>query len=142
VSIGYKGVAIAGTEPWFDETQGVLKNIHGKVDSAADDLGGLYTAGWLKRGPSGIIGTNIPDAKDTVATMLHDAESASPKQEIGQTSLKVLLEERSVAFVDWEAYRRIDATEMSDGHKRNPEQPREKFTTTQELLQIAKDSSS
>lgn len=139
MSIGYKGLAIAGTEPWFDEAQGVLNNTHGLVDSAAGELGGLYTAGWLKRGPSGIIGTNIPDAKDTVATILHDAESASPKQEA--TSIKGLLEQRGVEFVDWEAYRRIDAAETSEEHKRNPEQPREKFTTIEELLQVAKGSS-
>jgi NADPH-dependent glutamate synthase beta subunit-like oxidoreductase len=118
--------------------EGILTNTHGKVDSAVDNLGALYTAGWLKRGPSGIIGTNIPDAKDTVASMLHDAASASPKPGTGQSSLKVLLEERSVPFVDWEAYQRVDSTEMSDEHKRNPEQPREKFTTKEELLQAAK----
>ena len=138
MSIGYKGVAIPGTEPWFDEKRGVLRNVHGKVDSAAGNLGGLYTAGWLKRGPSGIIGTNIPDAKDTVATMLRDADSSSPNDEKRQSSLRELLETRGVAFVDWNAYRNIDETEMSAEKKRNPEQPREKFTTTQELLDVAR----
>lgn len=142
MSIGYKGVAIPGTEPWFEEAQGVLRNTHGKVDGVAGELGGLYTSGWLKRGPSGIIGTNIPDAKDTVATMLHDAEIIASPKEIATTSLKTLLEERGVAYVDWDAYRRIDAAEMKQEHKRNSEQPREKFTTTQQLLQAAKKESS
>jgi NADPH-dependent glutamate synthase beta subunit-like oxidoreductase len=63
VSIGYKGVAIEGSEPWFDESRGVMKNQHGLVDAANSDMnmGGLYVSGWLKRGPSGIIGTNIGD---------------------------------------------------------------------------------
>ncbi len=140
MSIGYKGVAIEGTEPWFDESQGILKNTHGLVDRASGEVGGLYSAGWLKRGPSGIIGTNIPDAKDTVATMLHDTASSVPKPETHITPLHVLLHQRGVEYVDWEAYQRIDTAEMSAKHKRNPEQPREKFTTREELLQIAKAS--
>lgn len=138
MSIGYKGVAIDGTEPWFDESKGILKNIHGLVDSASDELGGLYSSGWLKRGPSGIIGTNISDAKDTVATILHDIKSSSPKSSSDVNPLQELLEERGVEYVNWEAYQRIDAAETNVHHKRNTEQPREKFTTREELLQIAK----
>jgi NADPH-dependent glutamate synthase beta subunit-like oxidoreductase len=73
-------VAIPGTEPWFDESRGILTNTHGLVDAAMDELAGLYVSGWLKRGSTGIIGTNIADAEDTVASIVHDNQlPASPK---------------------------------------------------------------
>lgn len=137
MSIGYKGVAIEGTEPWFDESRGVLKNTHGLVDATTDSLGGLYVSGWLKRGPTGIIGTNIGDAKDTVATIVHSIQKLSPKEEGKDLSLSKLLEERGVAAVDWHGYQKIDAAETSESRKRKPQQPREKITTREELLQVA-----
>ena len=55
----------------FDKDKGTVRNNHGKV--IGKDVGnGLYVCGWLKRGPSGIIGSNIMDAKDTVATIIKD----------------------------------------------------------------------
>jgi NADPH-dependent glutamate synthase beta subunit-like oxidoreductase len=136
-------VAIEGTEPWFDDSRGILTNTHGLVDASTDTLGGLYVSGWLKRGPSGIIGTNIGDAKDTVATIVHDVQESSmssPKHHDdneSSTSLSQLLQERGVAAVDWNAYQKIDAAETSDKRKRNSEQPREKITSREELLQVA-----
>ena len=140
VSIGYKGVAIEGTEPWFDQSLGILKNNHGLVDPPTDELGGLYTAGWLKRGPSGIIGTNIADAKDTVTSMLHDMATRSPKVSSDSSAheLKELLQERGVDYVDWDGYQRIEVAESSSQHKRHPDQPREKITSRQELLVVAR----
>ena len=143
MSIGYKGVAIEGTEPWFDQSKGTLKNTHGLVDPPTDAMGGLYTAGWLKRGPSGIIGTNIPDAKDTVASMLHDIPTLPPKAPSDSQShqLEDLLKERGVEYLDWDGYQRIDIVESSLHHKRHPDQPREKITSRQELLDIARRTS-
>ena len=64
-------------------SRGVLRNHHGRVDEATEStggsLGGLYAAGWIKRGPCGIIGTNISDAKDTVATIVHDLKGLDGK---------------------------------------------------------------
>ena len=80
VSIGYKGMALPGTKDWFDEARGVMVHQHGKVDGATSTMGGLYTVGWIKRGPTGIIGTNIMDAKDTVVNIVnyvHNVENAS-----------------------------------------------------------------
>eukprot|EP00934_Nitzschia_sp_Nitz4_P000644 Nitzschia sp. Nitz4//scaffold62_size106224//6746//8369//NITZ4_004339-RA/size106224-augustus-gene-0.98-mRNA-1//-1//CDS//3329555805//644//frame0 len=136
VSIGYKGTAVEGVEKWFDSSNGTLIHTNGLVDSATGELGGLYTSGWLKRGPSGIIGTNITCARDTVATIVHDAASSSPKADPEQ-GLGDLLKERGVDVVDWEAYQRIDDYESSDSHKRHPEQPREKLTSVDELLHVA-----
>jgi NADPH-dependent glutamate synthase beta subunit-like oxidoreductase len=138
VSIGYKGVAIEGSEPWFDESRGVMKNQHGLVDSANADMGGLYVSGWLKRGPSGIIGTNIGDAKDTVATIVKNLENVQPKASTPSGStLDELLKKRNVQVVDWASFEKIEAAETSNERKRSPQQPREKITTREELLAIA-----
>jgi len=133
VSIGYKGIRLPGTEPWFDERRGILLNENGRIEPATADLGGLYTSGWLKRGPSGIIGTNIPDAKETVSTIVSDLESTEGKVTTG--SLKELLATRSVTVVDWEGYRRI--VEREKERKRSEIQPREKITDLQLQLKIA-----
>lgn len=140
ISIGYKGVAIPGTEEWFDQRQGTLNHTHGRVDaSKSDRIGGLYTSGWLKRGPSGIIGTNIADAKDTVATILHDLKESSLESQSKNppSSLEDLLQERGVVVVDWQAYQKINAKEIDEVHKRHPDQPREKLTTRAALLEAA-----
>jgi NADPH-dependent glutamate synthase beta subunit-like oxidoreductase len=147
VSIGYKGLAIPGTEQWYDDTSGVITNTHGLVDGARttdagdeNSLAGLYVTGWLKRGPSGIIGTNIADAKDTVATIVKDSAKtiASAAEKTSQEgSLLELLKERGVQVVDWRGYQKIDAAEMDAARRRHPDQPREKFTTRRELLEAA-----
>lgn len=137
ISIGYKGVALPGLqEPeLFDARKGIVVNMHGKVDASRDELGGLYVSGWLKRGPSGIIGTNIADAKDTVASVTKDLDQQTLKA--GHGSLKALLEERGVKVVDWSSYERIDAVETDDSRKRSKDQPREKLSTIDEMLQAA-----
>lgn len=106
-----------------------MTNVNGLIDAPNDGLGGLYTSGWLKRGPSGIIGSNIADAKDTVASIVHDAVSLSPKSE-ERVRLLALLKERGVRVVDWNAYKRIDRKEQSEELKRHLQQPREKITTS------------
>jgi len=146
VSVGYKGVALKGTEPWFDVVKGVLRNHHGRVDEATEStggsLGGLYAAGWIKRGPSGIIGTNISDAKDTVATIVHDLKGLDGKG--GQNSsksgdLKSLLKKRGVSLVAWDGYKRIEEKETS--LRRSERQPREKITDLKFQIEIALASS-
>lgn len=112
------------------------------VPSSSSDnsnkLAGLYVSGWLKRGPSGIIGTNIADAKDTVASIIKDySDTNCPKADDSPMSLLELLRQRQVEVVDWKGYRRIDDAEMDDGRKRHPDQPREKITTKSELLSVA-----
>lgn len=135
VSIGYKGVLLPGLEQWFDEGRGVLLNRNGRVDPPTADLGGLYAAGWIKRGPSGIIGTNIPDAKDTVATIVSDLDGYDRARE---GSIGELLDLRNVTVVDWDGYRRIDEREKTD--KRSELQPREKITSVKLQLDIASSS--
>jgi adrenodoxin-NADP+ reductase len=148
VSIGYKGTPLPGLEPYFDEQRGTVKNHHGKVIMVNDEghdggLGKLYVSGWLKRGPSGIIGTNIVDAKDTVATIVKDLEEQlplQPRQDRRSKDCNVmqLLEQRGVQVVDWPAYERIDTAETNPTAKRSEKQPREKITTRLKLLEAAR----
>lgn len=130
ISIGYKGLAIPGVENWFDDIQGVLKHRNGKVDGVTSTLGGLYTVGWLKRGPTGIIGSNITDAKDTVATILQDAEIDFVEEKSGD--VESLLSGH--AIVTWKGYQRIEAAEASQ--KRSEDQPREKIVELERQIQI------
>lgn len=135
VSIGYKGEALPGTEPWFDTDRGFIRNEHGRVDGRTAQWGALYTAGWIKRGPTGIIGTNIPDAKDTVATIMADLENYVPRSTATTPDLRQLLHDRGVQVVDWSGYRRIDAAERAS--RRSDAQPREKILRLNDQLRIA-----
>ena len=109
---------------------------------------GLYVSGWLKRGPSGIIGTNISDAKDTVSTIMSDIDhllTSSDPKELDRTSreeLRYLLTDRNIKFVNWSGYQKIDHAEMDIQRKRSELQPREKFTSISEMLVIANESTS
>jgi NADPH-dependent glutamate synthase beta subunit-like oxidoreductase len=113
-----------------------MVNEHGRIDPPTTNMGGLYTAGWLKRGPSGIIGTNITDAKETVMTIMSDLENGqkAPLNRIGD-DLDQLLCDRGVKVVDWEGVGRIYDEEH---HSRRSElQPREKLTSIARQLEVA-----
>ena len=148
-SIGYKSVAVAGVP--FDQKQGIVPNVHGRVVSAHDNQQqpttgdqkqafekGLYVTGWLKRGPSGIIGTNKFDADDTVASVLLDIQKATiaEDEKPGKSGLQQLLKERNIQFITFEDWKKIDAYEREMGDKQG--KPREKITSIEELLRIAK----
>ena len=114
-SIGYRGVPLADLP--FDERGGVIPNDGGRVMDGNTPLHGEYVAGWIKRGPSGIIGTNKRDAQETVNLVLEDLdegrlpEPADPSRD----SLEELITTRSpdhVAYAGWEA---IDRAERSAG---------------------------
>jgi len=136
VSIGYKSIALNGIERWFDVERNILKHEHGRVDGATSTLGGLYTAGWLKRGPTGIIGTNIGDARDTVATILTDLSDLDSFAD-ARNSADILseLKGRGIQVVEWEGYRRIE--EQESARRRSNSQPREKIVRIEEQLEAA-----
>ncbi|KAL7574235.1 hypothetical protein ACA910_012491 [Epithemia clementina (nom. ined.)] len=139
LSIGYKADPMPGLENHFDFERYTVRNERGRVERPLDGrLGGLYVAGWLKRGPSGIIGTNIPDAKETVASILDDLGSLEKWNE-REVDLLSLLQEKGIQALDWGAYRRIDEKEKM--HKRAENQPREKITDMKELIKTALHSS-
>ncbi len=133
VSIGYKGLPISGLDgSLFDSRRGVVKNVHGKVAEM------LYVCGWLKRGPSGIIGTNLVDAKDTVSSIVKDLDKLPRKESEGRVGIDHLLKQRNVKFVDWPSWLRLDAAEKDPSRLRSNKQPREKFTNKEEMLQYVK----
>ncbi|HEX3851813.1 MAG TPA: FAD-dependent oxidoreductase [Polyangiaceae bacterium] len=114
-SIGYRGVSIAGVP--FDERRGVIPNEHGRVQGADGHVvPGLYTAGWIKRGPTGLVGTNKADAKETVSALLADARllqvTHAPCH--GERIVRKLREfgVRTLDFADWQ---RLDAFELAAG---------------------------
>lgn len=114
-SVGYKGVQIAGLP--FDERGGVVPHHEGRVVDGDHLVAGAYVAGWIKRGPTGVIGTNRHDAKETVASLLADAEAGrlphAPERD--RDALGRLLEGRGVHVVTWEGWEAIDAAEIALG---------------------------
>ncbi|MBZ9753085.1 FAD-dependent oxidoreductase [Deinococcus sp. HMF7604] len=110
-SVGYRGVALPGVP--FDEKRGVIPNAEGRVEGRA----GEYTAGWIKRGPSGVVGTNRKDATDTVAHLLADAKAGVLPGAAQPTrgAVDALLASKGVhvyTFADWQV---LDAHELAEG---------------------------
>ena len=131
-SVGYRGVPIDGIP--FDQERGVIANLGGRVlDAHGAALPGLYCAGWIKRGPSGVIGTNKRDAAETVEALLSDAAAGLLARD-GE-SLDALLAERGVEVVDYSGWEAIDARERALGARLG--RPRVKFARWQELLAAA-----
>src|SRR5215470_7604423 len=128
-SIGYSGVPIRGVP--FDARRGVFPTQDGRiVDGAGAAVAGLYAAGWIKRGPTGIIGTNRADAVSTVKALLADVPQLAPEAKPGIDGLKTLLAARGVRTVSVEDWFKIDALEVARGEPHG--KPREKFTRVAE----------
>ncbi|ABF45314.1 MULTISPECIES: FAD-dependent oxidoreductase [Deinococcus] len=128
-SVGYKGVGLPGVP--FDEQRGVIPNTEGRVEGRT----GEYTAGWIKRGPSGVIGTNRKDAVDTVAQLLADAQAGAlpHASQPSREAVDTLLRQKGVevyTFADWQA---LDAHEVAQGRAQG--RPRAKVVHKHEMLQ-------
>lgn len=133
-SIGYRGVAIAGVP--FDKKRGLISNEGGRVTegSGREILQGVYTAGWIKRGSTGIIGTNRACAVETVQALVEDLPQLGSER-TGGPALRALLDERGVQYVDYPQWERVDASEVERGEPRG--KPREKYTLIGEMLDVA-----
>ncbi|HEV3379009.1 MAG TPA: FAD-dependent oxidoreductase [Thermoleophilaceae bacterium] len=137
-SIGYRGVAPQGVP--FDERTCTVPHEHGRILGAdGQPLRGEYAVGWIKRGPTGIIGTNKRDAQETVDALLEDLDAGrlSDPADPSRDSLEDLLDERKpdhVTYTGWEA---IDRAEKAAGEPQG--RPRVKLTTTEELLEAARE---
>jgi ferredoxin--NADP+ reductase len=133
-SVGYHGVALPGVP--FDEKEGTMPNRDGRVlDAEGQPIPGLYCAGWIKRGPTGVIGTNKKDATETVDFLLEDARTgALPEPSAG--AIDDLLAERAVEVVAYSGWEAIDALERSRGEEQG--RPRVKLCTWDELLSAAR----
>jgi ferredoxin--NADP+ reductase len=126
-SVGYRGVALAGVV--FDEGTGTVPNEAGRVEP------GVYVAGWIKRGPSGVIGTNKKDATETVQLVLEDS-AAGLLSRAKDESLEQLLEERGVEAVLYAGWEAIDLSERTAGEPHG--RPRIKLASWDELLAAAR----
>ena len=131
-SVGYRGVGLPGVP--FDERAGVIPNREGRVvDGDGEPLPGVYCAGWIKRGPTGVIGTNKKDATETVDRLLEDA-LAGRLQNSGAPADGVLelLQERGVDVVAYAGWESIDLRERGRGEEQG--RPRIKLCSWDELL--------
>lgn len=109
-SVGYRGEPVADVP--FDETRGIIPNHQGRVDGTV----GVYTSGWIKRGPRGVIGTNRVDAKETVAQLLADFDAGLlTAPELDRTSLVELVTERQPDMIDKAGWVARDAQERAAG---------------------------
>jgi ferredoxin/flavodoxin---NADP+ reductase len=128
-SVGYRGVPLPGVP--FDEGSGTIPNEGGRVEP------GLYAAGWIKRGPSGVIGTNKKDATETIALLLEDAQAGKLPPR-GEGTLEDLLSERGVDAVMYAGWEAIDRAERGAGEPHG--RPRIKLATWDDLLAAARTS--
>lgn len=131
-SVGYRGLALDGVP--YDESRGVVPNEDGRVLRDGVPVPGEYVAGWIKRGPSGIIGTNKKDAGATVAALLADAETLPEASSPDLAALPSLLDERGVRVVTFEGWNAIDAAEQALGSTRGRD--RTTIHETDELLRL------
>jgi ferredoxin/flavodoxin---NADP+ reductase len=132
-SVGYRGVPVPGVP--FNESWGVILNEKGRVLDAEtkQPVDGEYATGWIKRGPSGVIGTNKPDAAETVTAMMEDLSAGRVgRPSEGRDALAALVRARQPHVVSYDDWRRLDAIETARG--RAAGRPRVKFTRVDEML--------
>jgi ferredoxin--NADP+ reductase len=132
-SVGYRGSAIPGVP--FDDRRATIPNVGGRVLDLANDLPlpGVYTAGWVKRGPSGVIGTNKRCAQETVAALIDDLEAGRlSRPVVDPEPLLAGLRDRGVPVVGYAGWERIDAHERSLGEQAG--RPRVKLVRRTEHL--------
>ena len=129
-SVGYQGVALPGVP--FDERRGVIPNTGGRVEGAER----TYAAGWIKRGPSGVIGTNKKDATETVELLLEDARAGTLVCVDSTQTLEGLLDAKGAVYVEYAGWQAIDAAERAAGAPLG--RPRVKLTTWEALLRAGR----
>jgi ferredoxin--NADP+ reductase len=135
-SVGYRGVALPDVP--YDERSGTIPNDGGRVlDADGGALEGVYCAGWIKRGPTGVIGTNKKDATETVELLLEDARAGRLRGRSG-ASIDNLLAERGVYVVMYRGWESIDTAEKARGEPQG--RPRVKLATWDELLEASRGS--
>ncbi len=145
-AIGYRGIPLPGVP--FDERRGVIPNEGGRIVHAdsGERQAGEYVVGWIKRGPSGVIGTNKKDAQETVDAILADLGASArangtgagavltPSSPDGE-ALERLLRERQPDVVTYEGWSEIDRHERALGEQSG--RPRVKLTRIEQMLRVA-----
>jgi ferredoxin/flavodoxin---NADP+ reductase len=136
-SIGYRGTPLRGLP--FDERGCVIPNDGGRIlAEGGKPLAGEYVVGWIKRGPTGIIGTNKRDAQETVDRLLEDLDGGRLLEpaERDRDSLEALLAERAPEHVTYAGWEAIDRAEKSAGEPHG--RPRVKLCSFDDLLDAAR----
>ncbi len=137
-AVGYEAEALPGVP--FSRKTYTVPHLDGRVLTGenGDLVRGMYVAGWIKRGPTGLIGTNKSCAKETVASMLEDVFERAPRTESpSERNLETLLRQRGVRYVSYDDWHRIDAVERLAGEVAG--RVRAKLTTTEEMLAVLDD---
>jgi ferredoxin--NADP+ reductase len=133
-SVGYHGEPVPGLP--FDRTTGTVPNDAGRVEP------GVYVAGWIKRGPTGFIGTNKSCSEETVSSLLDDfvAGRLSVQEEVGsdgtRRDLDAWLDERLPFHIDLDGWRAIDTEERRRGIEQG--RPRSKFLVVEDMLEVVR----
>ena len=113
-AVGYFGSPVEGVE--FDAVRGVIPNAEGRVlDAAGQPVPGLYTSGWIKRGPVGLIGSTKGDSLETIKHLIEDEPGLYTAQEPSEDAILALLDERGVEYTTWEGWHALDSHEKSLG---------------------------
>ena len=133
-SVGYQAVPLPDVP--FDERSYVLPNDLGRVLDldTGEHIRGVYAVGWIKRGPTGILGTNKRDAEETVRALVEDLQAGRLNEPVEEGTVEDLLQGRDdvVTASGWSA---IDSHELAAGEA--GERPRVKLAAREELLQVA-----
>jgi ferredoxin/flavodoxin---NADP+ reductase len=135
-SVGYRGRPLPGVP--FDDHRGLIRNDGGRVtDEDARPLPGEYVVGWVKRGPSGVIGTNKKDAADTVVKLVEDVHDRRVIQPVNsdRDAIEPWLRERVAGLVGWGGWQAIDRHEQSLGAPHG--RPRVKLVRVPEMRAVA-----
>ncbi|CEO99419.1 hypothetical protein PBRA_001325 [Plasmodiophora brassicae] len=129
-SIGYRSISFNGIP--FDDVKGIVPNVGGRaIRSDGSTFPCLYVTGWIKRGATGIIGSNIMDAAETVQAVLADAHVQTSGQD--RDALWQSVADSGLSVVTKSGWKTIDADEVERGHSRG--KPREKLTRLDDLLE-------
>ena len=140
-SVGYRGLALPGVP--YNERRGIIPNAFGRVINNVGDDGhdeqtipGEYVVGWAKRGPTGVIGTNKPDAVETVNSLLEDMRAGRLEgaPEPDPDCVVNLLESRAIRYVTADDWQVLNKLELDKGKEQ--ERPRVKFTDLNEMFDI------
>lgn len=131
-AVGYRSLPLQDLP--FDERGAIIPNVSGRVvdPQTQATIPGLYVAGWVKRGPTGLIGSNKPDGLETAAAMLQDLASVTPAPQGASSAVDATLAERGVRVIDFPAWQRLDRLEVERGRAHG--RPRVKFGAVAEML--------
>ena len=135
LAVGYRSDAIEGVP--FNKQKNVINNDGGHVvDLDGDVVPGLYTTGWIKRGPVGLIGNTKSDATETIGMLLADADAGNLSHS-REEDIVELFKSKCLEHLTWEGWKKLDAAERALGEAEGRE--RKKFVEWEEMVTHSRD---